>query len=569
MTRLFISSFLVFLLSFFTTWTPNAGATETFEQIRHDFRPISGIVVKRVGEEFLINLDASQGLSEGDLFAVVTSGESLLHPLTHEVIGTLEEVKEVLEVTRLKTGYAHARPLGSGQGIEPGDPVRRFDQMKAVFRDHTGLDEELFPLLKGYLPALFWQKAEAAHHEAPDREGGSIKEKTVLQFDLFAERLVVSGAKGQVLHRYGHPLKEDKAGDSPEDQGIREAVAAPRPDTEGSSKEFTTLGTLPGAVLLGAFLEDEGRLLLAATSGRDIRVYELTAVPSLVAVGEPTIPGRILSLHWWRPAGDGPLYLALTAEVDENTAYSPVAGKRVSGAIFQLAQDKLTPVREGLSFMLATFDRNGDGEPETLLAQEIDRDFFFGHRVLELLLKKGEIKTVQPQFTLPPSFPVQGSQFADLTGDGRLETIFVRDRTLYVYQGKKRLYQSTRPVGGSQSVLTYDRNPGAKDRLFTTVPFEIPPAIAPVSGERRVKLMLPTLENSLFGGLGLGSAGGRNALAALSYEKGRFILEERGSEIEGTIQGLAVVGGRVLLVVAEPDGSGGGEGKGHLLTSPW
>lgn len=561
MHRLFLGSCLVVLLSLFTTWTADAGATETFEQIRRDFSPLSGMVVKRVGEEFLIDLDASQGLSEGDLFAVVTSGERLHHPVTHEVIGTLEEVKEVLEVTRLKTGYAHARPLGAGRGIVPGDPVRRFDQMKAVFRDHTGSGEEMFLLLKGYLPALYWQRAEAAHHEAPDRKDGPMQEKTVLQFDLFEERLVVKGAKGQVLHRYGHPLKEDKAGESPDGQGIRKVVSA--------SKEFTTLGSLPGAVLAGTFLEDEGRLLLAATSGRDIRVYELAAVPTLVAVGEPTIPGRILSLHWWRPAGDGPLYLALTAEADENTAYSPVAGKKVSAAVFQLAADKLTPVREGLSFMLATFDRNGDGEPETLLAQEIDRDIFFGRRVQELHLKKGEIEAARPQFTLPPSFPVQGSQFADLTGDGRLETIFVRDRTLYVYQGKNRLYQSTRPVGGSRSVLNHDRNPGAKDRLFITIPFEVPPAIAPVSGEGRVKLVLPVRENPLFGGLGLGSSGGRNALATLSYEKGRFILELRGTEIEGSIQGLAVAGGRVLLVVAEPDGSEGAEGKGHLLTSPW
>jgi hypothetical protein len=560
---------MVFLLSLFTTWTTDAGATQTFEKIRDDFRPVSGLVVKRVGEEFLINLDVSQGLSEGDLFAVVTAGESLHHPVTHEVIGTLDEVKEVLEVTRLKTGYSHARPLGSGHGIEPGDPVRRFDQMKAVFRDHTGLGEEIFLLLKGYLPALYWQKAEADHLHAPGREGGPQNEKAVLQFDLFAERLVVRGAKGQVLHHYGHPLGKAKAGDSPDGWEIREAVAAQRPDVKGSSREFTTLGTLPGAVLMGAFLENEDRLLLAATSGRDIRVYELTAVPSLVAVGEPTIPGRILSLHWWRPTGESPLYLALTMEVDENTAYSPVAGKGVSGAIFQFAQDKLTPVRDGLSFMLATFDRNGDGEPEILLAQEIDRDNFFGHRVRELLLKKGEIEAAQPQFTLPPSFPVQGSQFADLTGDGRLETIFVRDRTLYVYQGKKRLYQSTRPVGGSRSVLTHDRNPGAKDRLFTTITFEIPPAIAPVPGEGRANLMLAVQENAFFGGFGLGSVGGRNALASLRYEKGRFILDESGLEIEGSIQGLAVVRGHILLVVAEPGGSGGAAGKGHLLTTPW
>ena len=569
MHRLFLRTFLLFLLTLFNPWMAEAGTTKIFEQIRHDFRTISGIVVKQVGEEFLINLDASQGLSEGDLFAVVTSGESLLHPLTHEIIGTLEEVKEVLEVTRLKTGYAHARPLGSGHGIKPGDPARRFDQMKAVFRDHTGRGEEMFLLLKGYLPALFWQKAEAAHQEASGREGRLQKEKAVLQFELFAERLVVSGAKGQVLHQYGHPLREDRVvGDSPDGEGAQ-AAATPRLDTEGTSRGFNTLGTLPGAILMGAFVEDESRILLAATSGRDIRVYELANVPTQVTVGELTIPGRILSLHWWRPAGDGPLYLALTAEVDENTAYSPVAGKRVTGAIFRLAQDKLTSVREGLSFMLASFDRSGDGIPETLLAQEIDRDIIFGHRVRELRLRQGEIEVAQPQFTLPPSFPVQGSQFADLTGDGSLETIFIRDRTLYVYQGKKRLYRSTRPVGGSRSVLTYDRNPEAKDRLFTTIPFEITPTIAPVPGEGRVKLMLPALENSLFVGFGLGSAGGRNALATLSYEKGLFILAERGFEIEGSIQGLAVIGGRIFLIVSEVDGLGGAEEKAHLLTAPW
>ena len=83
-----------------------------------------------------------------------------------------------------------------------------------------------------------------------------------------------------------------------------------------------------------------------------------------------------------------------------------------------------------------------------------------------------------------------------------------------------------------------------------------------------MKLALPVLENALFGGFGLGSAGGRNALATLSYEKGRFILVARGLEIEGSIQGLAVVGGRVLLVVSEPAGGGGADGKGHILASP-
>ncbi|MCL1482002.1 MAG: hypothetical protein MH213_12335 [Marinobacter sp.] len=42
-------------------------------RVREDFKTVSGVVVMPTGEEYLIDLDASQGVMAGDLFSVVGS----------------------------------------------------------------------------------------------------------------------------------------------------------------------------------------------------------------------------------------------------------------------------------------------------------------------------------------------------------------------------------------------------------------------------------------------------------------------------------------------------------------
>ena len=67
------------------------------DEVARDFKPISGYVIMEAGGEYLIDLDASKGVSAGDLFSVVRPGKKITHPVTGKVLGTLEEIKGILK----------------------------------------------------------------------------------------------------------------------------------------------------------------------------------------------------------------------------------------------------------------------------------------------------------------------------------------------------------------------------------------------------------------------------------------------------------------------------------------
>jgi hypothetical protein len=146
------------------------------DDVARDFKSLSGIVIMPIQGEFLIDLDASRGVAIGDLFAVVQPGEKVVHPVTKEVIGSLDEVKGLLQVTRVKSGYSYARPLGTAAGIVAKDTIRRYENMSAVFWDYTDDGEAVFAKLKQALPTLEWQEyaaSQTAKPETPSAADGS------------------------------------------------------------------------------------------------------------------------------------------------------------------------------------------------------------------------------------------------------------------------------------------------------------------------------------------------------------------------------------------------------------
>ena len=95
-------------LSLLLSWSAEAAV---INEVVGDFTPISGYVIMEAEGEYLIDLDASKGIAAGDLFSVIKPGEKITHPVTGKVLGTLEEGKGILKVTRLQSGYSFARLL--------------------------------------------------------------------------------------------------------------------------------------------------------------------------------------------------------------------------------------------------------------------------------------------------------------------------------------------------------------------------------------------------------------------------------------------------------------------------
>jgi hypothetical protein len=321
--------------------------------------------------------------------------------------------------------------------------------------------------------------------------------------------------------------------------------------------EVQTVANLPGVSLITDFLNYGDQLLMASSNGKQIQIFDVTNNLKTIAHGSPSYPVRILSLKWWTPGENNGLYLAANVWSDRD--------KKVRGSLFRLDDGSLRLMIQNIPRILGTFDSNGDGRPEVLLGQEFEGETFFGRRLSELKLSGDKIDYSKPNIQFPRHFTVLGSVFADVTGDGQKETIYVRNRILYVYSGKKRLYKSPKQMGGSLSFLTYDIDPTFKDVQTTTVAFEVSPVVKDLDGDGHPEILAVASDRNFLGSLSISTGVKKSWLAVFKYQDGRFESGILGSELDKPLQGLSVARQRVLVVVTE-SGNLMGEGAGsHLL----
>lgn len=525
---------------------------ELIDQVSQDLKPISGYLVMPRGDEFIIDLDARQGIALGDLFSVIGSGDTVIHPISKKVLGKLEEVRGVLKVTRITEGFSFARPLTKTADIKPGDPIRRFSALKAVFWDYTDRNRTLHNQLQKALPDLNWQDYQAAQEGRPARPEALSGAKDALLFIVTADTLEVRDAGFDLIHAYpgGIPLTGSK-GTAPSPPSVQPArTPAPRPETAPTpgkpkgSIDFGTavsVGQLGGNIIMADMFDRGGRMLLAVTDGRRIDVFEAAEELKPVASAGTKNLGQVLTVKWWVPSA-GSIYLAVPAWSDS----------KVASTLFMLENDRMVPVAEGLDTVLGAFDSDGDGRPETLLGQEFDPELFFGRRIKELYWDKGRLEAKAPGFDLPPRFTVIGGQLADLTGDGKPEAIYVRNGVLNVYSGKNALYTSPKQMGGSLSVLTYKKHPTLKDYITTSVSFEVSPVAADIDGDGKRELIAVSSDQSPVKAPGLVTPVDKSRLTVLKFQDGGFVRGNVGDTVDAAIQGLSVANGKILYVASEP-----------------
>ena len=184
--------YLLFLLLNLTTF---ANAI-TLDQLQKDFATIRGHILMPVGEEYLIDLDASTTLNEGDIVTLMAPGEKIIHPISKEIVGTLEMPQGYLTVTRLKSGYSYVKPLTAGLAPKNGDVVVRFDQVPALITTATATDRNRGESLQAALPQFEWLAQETT-------------KKPLLTFTLDNGVLTVNDPSEVKLYQY------DLSNDSP------------------------------------------------------------------------------------------------------------------------------------------------------------------------------------------------------------------------------------------------------------------------------------------------------------------------------------------------------------------
>ena len=524
------------------------------EQVVQDFKPLSGYVVGQNGQSYIIDLDAADGLSVGDVVTVVEPGAALTHPVSGESLGRLEKIKAVLKVTQLRAGFSLARPVGARGGVGRGDAIRRYQDVPAAFHDYTDDGEPLYLELRGALPRLQWQDYASATE--PGAPASSAEAGPHLLFELRQEGLTVRDAESRVLKTYAWPgTVVGRAQRAPPSSVAVPVPAAPQatrpvpggPTWEGFQVQFPQrerIARFPEQVRAADFIRFQGRMLVATSDGTGILVSEADERMGPVATGKPTTPGQILSVHWWQPEEKGPPLLVANVW----------KGDRPEGAIFALRGSRLVPVRETVLFVLGTFDRDGDGRRELLLGQSFDPEPFFGRRVRELVLRGSKLHARKPGFRLPRGFTVQGATFADLTGDGRPELAFVHHNILYLHgPDGQLLHRSAATLGGSLSALTYDVAPSMEFSPSNTVPFELSPVAADLNGDGVAELIVVAGELSSV--RSLNTVVKKSWLAVFAFRDGAFVMGKLGPEFDVPMLGLAFDDSRLLLITPESHSS--------------
>jgi hypothetical protein len=97
------------------------------------------------------------------------------------------------------------------------------------------------------------------------------------------------------------------------------------------------LVNLPKVSLMADFVRHENRIRMASPDGRSVQIYELKHSSEQVADAERPRPGKILAVKWWKPSESSPLYLAVTAWIDQSVKSS--LWKLQEGALFITRND--------------------------------------------------------------------------------------------------------------------------------------------------------------------------------------------------------------------------------------
>ena len=559
----------------------SAGVPDT---VREELRPISGYVVMHREGEYLIDLDARHGLRVGDLLSVVTRGKEVIHPLTKEVLGRLDDAKAVLQLTKMKSGFSVARPLTEPADVAIGDIVRRFALLAAVFRGPAGRGTALYEALREALPELEWQGF------FPAGEGTGSVPAADLVFTLEDRELRLLDRKGRPLRTWAYQDAAEADRKQPVARAVREPglpESAPPPSVSGPAAAekdsspvlwssgvgvdfgpFTSLGELPGRVLMAAFTRQRDRILLATADSRHVRVFDITGGLRQLAVAQMQSEFvSPLAVAWWQPAKNGPLYLAVTAGEDIFESSAEVEKKGLASAVYEFSDQSLQLKAADIRYFFGTFDLDGDGLPETLLGQEFNPKYDFG-RPYVLHMDGGKIVSSNPGFELPREFAVPGSAMGDLTGDGKRETAFVLNGVLWIYTGTERIYRSSKEMGGSISTMAYDKNPYARDSEISVLSLEVPPFRLDIDGDGKPELLVVAAETGILQVPGIGPSVKKSWLNVVKFQGGTFIKGRLPGDLEDPIQGIYADGKRVYLVATKTTPGLSKAGSSLLLTRP-
>lgn len=369
--------FLLFLL--LLLFPIMATATLLPAKLASDFAPLDGFIVLATPGQILIDRDGATGVAVGDLFAIVTPGAPILHPVSGAVLGTSQSVSGWLRVAGVRSGYSEATLLAESVPPQVGAKVSRFAEAEALFVDVPGSAADLYPQLQAALPQLRW----LGYFTSP----ASLPAPTLtprLLFMVASNALEVREERSGLLRRYPlvisppvtpaaqtpPPPATSSYWNGPAQNGVARGLEIA--DLDGDGRNETITATLHG-VEIGRFSGKEYQKLAELNLG---------------------LSHSLLGIDAFDSDSDGKMELWVTAHRDAELD---------SLVLLWDGKSAIKTVAEHLGWWLRALPLPGAGR--TLLAQQMGGEDFAGP-IMHIALHNGKISTSPA--ALPDNLPLYG-----------------------------------------------------------------------------------------------------------------------------------------------------------------
>lgn len=433
-------------------WGTAFAQEEPFQRIAEDFSLLDGVLVLEVGGRWIVDLDANDGLSEGDLFRIAEKAEPIIHPKTGEVLGYLDASRGLLRVAELKSGYSYLIPMARSE-YKKGDAVRRFENVPARFVGSSVDDEILHLQLKKTLPHLAWQATPVAE----DFKG--------ITFSKKGSRVRALGADGAVVQIYtqqstptpalavslpvaalavpGVPVVEPKLAApvdrfAPEQSKQSQSTATARTEIERAFRSQALTGTVTG--LAAEDFDADGQIEIAVSFKDRIDIYRLSGDEFELVSGIDAPAGLdVLALDAASISPENKPSLFVTASKEDKVA-SFVLTHDVSG--YRI-------VETSIGFFFRSVHLPGKGK--TLIGQTLNDGDYGGYsgKPFEVVLSDGRVAKGE-QVYVPGNISVHGTAI-DVIDQQKFYVSIGHASKLTVTDAQgERQWQSNPAYGGSE-----------------------------------------------------------------------------------------------------------------------
>ena len=487
-------------LLLFLLFTISLSLGEDISKLK-DFFNRQGYVVERLNGKVILDL-GKESVRVGEIFKVIKEGKEIVHPVTGEVLGKMDEEVGKVRISEVKDKFSLAEIL-EDKGISKGDRVK-LDYGSVCY---SGSEEGYF-MVSSLVGEV--RKEEGCDYAVKEFEGGFGVE-----------------FKGMAVAFFGKPKPS-----------LARTVTSKGNRFELSAELVLSFPSLPLSADLCSFYGRE-KGYLAVLFENELKIYEI--------LGEGVVDYASVRLPAGYPVS---VQCAPLEEGGDLVLVNIVSGEGMSSALIRVVGGSPVVVRERIPYFLSVLDKSRPAE--TFVGQKFDSDGLWGE--VKRLRLVGDEVVEEGEFKVPPGFRADSALMI-----GNLLAFTDSEGYLRVFEGGK-LILSEKGFGGSYT--TADLPETYEDESKYT--FDPKPFVLEVGG-RKLLGVIKNLTSPVYRFLDVTKFSGGEVYLLTKSGSDVELRKVKGEKFEEALQAVVGAGEGELFMLTGRTGTLPLQNRGDLF----